>query len=91
MMALRSNSGVTLIAAALGLVVPLLCYAIVWFTGPAGGWILIAWPSSIMTMAIFHPGIVAVVGVSVSVLINIALYAAIGRLLSPLILRLARH
>jgi hypothetical protein len=87
---LRSNSAVTLAGAGLGFLVPLLCYVIKWFVGPLGGWVVVVWPSSITLMAIEGGGsVTALVAVTISILVNMLLYAAIGRLLAPLILRFA--
>lgn len=86
---LHSNSGVTLAAAALGFLVPLSCYLIEWFAGPLGGWVVVVWPSSVTLMAIEGGGpVVALVAATISIVINMLLYAAIGRSLAPLILSL---
>ena len=91
MLKLNSNAGITLIAAILGFLVPLTCYAIELLIGPLGGWAVFVWPSSITLMAIEGGGpILALAAVTISIVINMLLYAVIGRLLAPLILRLAK-
>ena len=85
----------TLAGAILGLCVPLICFGIQYtYRAPTdellGDWLLILWPSSIMTMAVFHPGISAVIIAATSVLVNVAFYAAIGRLLATLLLGFIR-
>jgi len=68
------------LAALLGLVVPLVVEGI-FYLHPfmAGAWLLLIWPSSIMTMALFHPSWSDVVFVlTVSTAINIVLYAGVG-------------
>lgn len=71
----------TLAGALLGLCVPLICLGVSYASNSLlGPWVLFIWPSSIMTMAIFHPGASAVISFAISVLVNAALYAGIGYL-----------
>jgi len=39
----------------------------------------------IMLLAIFHPGITAIIGITISILVNVALYAGMGQLLALMI------
>ena len=66
-----------MIGAVIGLIVPLTCYALLYVVD-WGDWTLAIWPSSIMLLAIFHPGIAALIGVALSVCVNVVLYAAVG-------------
>lgn len=63
-----------------GLLVPAMIY-LAWYLDPLGGndyLVRLVWPSSIMTMAIHYPGIDAIVIVTISILINVALYSGVG-------------
>jgi|HubBroStandDraft_6_1064221.scaffolds.fasta_scaffold1241923_1 hypothetical protein len=81
----------TLGGALLGLTVPLICLGIRYVSNSLlGTWVLLVWPSSIMTMAIFHPGASAVINFAISVLVNAALYAGIGRLLAQTLTSIER-
>ena len=45
-------------------------------------WMLYLWPTMFGLLALQHPGITLVIGVTTLILMNAALYAAIGHLLS---------
>jgi hypothetical protein len=73
---------VPLIAACVGVSVPLICYSAAYvFDLSFATWTLIIWPSSLMLLAIVHPGPSAIVLQGISVLINGIIYAAVGSLL----------
>ncbi len=77
---------VTLIAAAVGLVVPLVCYTLYWvFDIDFSVWTFVVWPTCIMLLAIVHPGLGAIVLQGMSIAANAVLYAAAGYVLELLI------
>ena len=88
---IRPENKVALAAAMLGLCVSLICYCIALFNHDVSDWMLVVWPSMIMLLAIFHPGLIVLVGVTMSVLVNVALYAAIGRVSATLVLLATRR
>jgi len=73
----------------LGLFVSMICYLIALFKHDVSDWMLVVWPSMIMLMAVFQPGVTAFVGILLSVLVNVLLYAAIGHLVALALMFLA--
>ena len=71
-----------IVGAFVGFVVPLICVGVKYESNAVPDtWVLFLWPSSIMTMAIFHPGASAVIAFGISVFVNAILYGGIGYLL----------
>lgn len=69
------------LGALLGLLVPVAVEAVLFFHPfTAGGWLLLIWPSSIMTMVLeFHPSRTDVLTILIeSIVINVFLYAGVG-------------
>jgi hypothetical protein len=83
----RSKNRFTLAAAILGVLVPLLCCVFIReFDTLAGIGTLILWPSSIMLLPVTTRA-EGVKVLTISILVNVILYAVIGRLLAPMLLR----
>ncbi len=87
---LQSKYRVAFMAGALGLCISLLCYGIAYFNNDVSDWMFVVWPSMIMLLAIFHPGVAAIMGVTISIVVNVALYALVGHLLAMTLAAIAR-
>lgn len=81
----RSKYRFAFAAGTFGFCVSLLCYSVAFFRNDVSDWMFFVWPSMIMLLAIFHPGITAIIGITISILVNVALYAGMGQLLALMI------